>query len=202
MSRNGFTGIKLAAILGSAFVAGMIAPASCQASALSKHNTIQELRNLPVNSAVHLIGVITYVDEQGKLFWLKDETGAMPIRANPLPAGVLAGEEVAIEAFTTLDASNGPSSVGLQKIRVHPTAHKDLVPSPEVLTGTASAPVDGANPPSQQRRPADLTVVRSIPSWTPPAIAVMTVILAFLIVGILLVLAQVNKLRRRLSEQA
>jgi uncharacterized protein YdeI (BOF family) len=82
MSRNGFTRIKLAAILGSALVAGMIAPAFCQASALSKHNTIQELRNLPVNSAVHLIGVITYVDEQGKLFWLKDETGAMPIKAS------------------------------------------------------------------------------------------------------------------------
>jgi len=37
---------------------------------------------------------------------------------------------------------------------------------------------------------------------TPPTIAVMTVILALLIVAILVVLARVNKLRRRLSEQA
>jgi diguanylate cyclase (GGDEF)-like protein len=201
MSRNGFTGIKLAAILGSAFVAGMIAPASSQASALSKHNTIQELRNLPVNSAVHLIGVITYVDEQGKLFWLKDETGAMPIKANPLPAGVLTGEEVAIEAFTTLDASNGPGSVGLQKIRVRPTTRTSPIPTPEALTDAASVP-DGANSQNQARAPGDLTVVRSAPSWTPPAIVVMTVILAFLIVTILLVLARVNKLRHRVSEQA
>jgi diguanylate cyclase (GGDEF)-like protein len=201
MSRNGFTGIKLAAILGSAFVAGMIAPASSQASALSKHNTIQELRNLPVNSAVHLIGVITYVDEQGKLFWLRDETGAMPIKANPLPAGVLTGEEVAIEAFTTLDASNGPGSVGLQKIRVRPTTRTSPIPMPEVLTDATSVP-DGANSQNQARAPGDLTVVRSAPSWTPPAIVVMTVILAFLIVTILLVLARVNKLRHRVSEQA
>jgi diguanylate cyclase (GGDEF)-like protein len=201
MSRNGFTGIKLAAILGSAFVAGMIAPASSQASALSKHNTIQELRNLPVNSAVHLIGVITYVDEQGKLFWLRDETGAMPIKANPLPAGVLTGEEVAIEAFTTLDASNGPGSVGLQKIRVRPTTRTSPIPTPEALTDAASVP-DGANSQNQARAPGDLTVVRSAPSWTPPAIVVMTVILAFLIVTILLVLARVNKLRHRVSEQA
>jgi diguanylate cyclase (GGDEF)-like protein len=202
MSRNGFTRIKLAAILGSALVAGMIAPAFCQASALSKHNTIQELRNLPVNSAVHLIGVITYVDEQGKLFWLKDETGAMPIKANPLPAGVSAGEEVAIEATTTHDAADGPGSVGLQKIRVHPTARISPIPSSGILTGAASAPVDGANPPNEVHSPADLTVVRSAPSWTPPTTVVMTIILAFLVVAILLVLARVNKLRRRVSEQA
>jgi diguanylate cyclase (GGDEF)-like protein len=202
MSRNGLTGIKLAAILGSALGAGMIAPASCQASALSKHNTIQELRSLPVNSAVHLIGVITYVDEQGKLFWLKDETGAMPIKANPLPAGVSAGEEVAIEATTTYDASDGPGSVGLQKIRVHPTARKSPAPASEVLTSAASAPVDGANPQNQLRSPADLTVVRSAPSWTPPATVIMTVILVLLIAAILAVLARVNKLRRRVIEQA
>ena len=202
MSRNGFTGIKLAAFLGAALVAGTIAPAFCQTSALSKHNTIQELRGLPVNSAVHLIGEITYVDEQGKLFWLKDETGAMPIKANPMPSGVLAGEEVAIEAFTTLDASGGPSSVGLQKIRIHPTANKSILAPQEVLTSAATAPMDGANSGNQGRTPADLTIVRSAPSWTPPAIAVMTVVLAFLVVAILMILARVNKLRRRLSEQA
>src|ERR1700722_20388715 len=94
MSRSSVTVTRFAAIFGLVLGVGIFWATPCEASA-SKRNTVQELQTLPANSVVHLIGVVTYVDEAGKLFWLEDETGAVPIKANPLPAAVLAGAKIA-----------------------------------------------------------------------------------------------------------
>ena len=119
--RAGVRAGRLATILGTVIMGvGLLATAHCQGSVGAKRQTIQELKGLPVNSAVNLTGVITYVDEAGKLLWIQDGTGVMPIAMDPLPAGVRAGEMVSIRATTTAayDEVKGPGSVGLQHIRV------------------------------------------------------------------------------------
>ena len=90
---------------GTVLGAGIVCTALWQWSVLSRHNTIQELQDLPVHSAVHLIGVVTYVDEPGGRFWLQDETGAIPIAANPAQAGVHVGQTVSIDATKTSRAT-------------------------------------------------------------------------------------------------
>jgi diguanylate cyclase (GGDEF)-like protein len=131
MNRSGVTATGLAMILGTALGVGMLASAPCQGSVVPKHNTIQDLKYLPVNSAVNLTGVITYVDEAGKLLWIQDPTGTMPVAMDPLPAGVRAGEEISIRAFTTApyDEAKGPASVGLEHIRVRPMGAASPVPA-------------------------------------------------------------------------
>ena len=136
MARSGVAGTRIAAILAPVLGAGIICIALWQWSVLSRHNTIQELQDLPVNSAVHLIGVVTYVDEPGGRFWIQDETGAIPISANPVQADVRAGQTISIDATKTTfyDRRKGPISVGLQEIRVHPTAAHVRMPQPFPVT--------------------------------------------------------------------
>ena len=136
MARSGVAGTRIAAILAPVLGAGIICIALWQWSVLARHNTIQELQDLPVNSAVHLIGVVTYVDEPGGRFWIQDETGAIPISANPVQAGVRAGQTISIDATktTSYDHREGPISVGLQEIRVHPTAARVRLPQPFPVT--------------------------------------------------------------------
>jgi hypothetical protein len=66
MSRSSVTVTRFTAIFGLVLGVGSFATTPCQGSALSKRNTVQELQTLPANSVVHLIGVVTYVDEAGK----------------------------------------------------------------------------------------------------------------------------------------
>jgi diguanylate cyclase (GGDEF)-like protein len=136
MSRKGVTGYRIAAILGPLLGAGIVCTALWQWSVLSRHNAILELQDLPVNSAVHLIGVVTYVDEPGGGFWLQDETGAIRIAANPVVAGVHVGQTVSINATKTsrYDRNKGPVSVGLERIGVHPTAARVRLPQPYPVT--------------------------------------------------------------------
>src|SRR6202034_2237029 len=124
MSRSGLTGIRIAAILGPVLGAGIVCTEHWQGSVLSRNNTIQELQDLPVNSAVHLLGVVTYVDEPGGRFWIQDETGAMPIAIQPGQATAHVGEDLSIDATKTAryDRLQGPNSVGLRRIAIHPTA--------------------------------------------------------------------------------
>jgi diguanylate cyclase (GGDEF)-like protein len=130
MSSSSLTGIRIRAVLGPVLCAWVLAPTLCQGSVLSKHNTIAELQSLPVNSAVHLTGVVTWLDAADGLFWIQDETGAIPIAVNPLPAGLHAGEAVVVEGAKTTrrETPGGPASVGLAKIRVYPV--EKFVPGP------------------------------------------------------------------------
>jgi diguanylate cyclase (GGDEF)-like protein len=195
MSRSSVTVTRFTAILGLVLGVGIFATTPCQGSALSKRNTVQELQTLPANSVVHLIGVVTYVDEAGKLFWLEDETGAVPIKANPLPAAVLAGAKVAIEATkaTGNNDLNGPSTIGLQRMKVHP-AESTLVPPSAVQF--LPTPADFLQ--IKRRGPADLAVIRSAPFWIPPAIPTMVALFLLMVFATLM---WVYILRRRVRQQ-
>jgi diguanylate cyclase (GGDEF)-like protein len=136
MSRSGLTGIRMAAILGPVLGAAVVCTALWQWSALSRHNTIQRLEELPIHSAVRLVGIVTYADEPGNRFWVQDETGALPIPVNPTQAGVQAGETVSIDAIKTAryDRRRGPASVDLRHIRIHPTTAHVRLPQPSPIT--------------------------------------------------------------------
>jgi diguanylate cyclase (GGDEF)-like protein len=71
-------------------------------------NTIQQLQELPVNSVIHLRGVVIDEDEGGDRFWMQDGTGVIPIAVSPARAGVHAGESVSIEA-KIVSSDHGPS---------------------------------------------------------------------------------------------
>ncbi len=136
MSRSGFTGIRIAAILGPVLGAAVVCTALWQWSVLSRHNTIQQLEELPIHSAVRLIGVVTYADEPGNRFWVQDETGALPIPLSAAHAGVRVGDTVSIDATKTAryDRRRGPLSVDLEHIGVHHTAAHVHLPQPSPIT--------------------------------------------------------------------
>lgn len=221
MRRNGVTGFRKAAIL--VLGAGLLAAALCHGSVLARRTTIQDLQALPLHSSVHLIGVITYVDEPGKLFWIQDETGAMPITVDPLPASVHAGAAVSVLAGKT-------ASLALEHIRVEPTTVSAVVAAygekafpPTTaglgpwhlaegslirLTGVTSAQVaqnglivveqDPAGLQIVPRWPADLAMVQHGPIWTPPAIPA-ALSLVFLMAFVFLLWVYI--LRRRVRRQ-
>jgi diguanylate cyclase (GGDEF)-like protein len=194
MSRSSVTVTRFAAILGLVLGVGIFWATPCEASA-SKHNTVQELQTLPANSVVHLIGVVTYVDEAGKLFWLEDETGAVPIRANPLPAAVLAGAKIAVEATKATGNNDlAAPTIGLQRIKIHPVESSMLVPSSAVHF----LPTPEEFLKIKRRTPADLAVIRSAPFWIPPAIPTMVAIFLLMVFAALM---WVYILRRRVRQQ-
>jgi diguanylate cyclase (GGDEF)-like protein len=231
MSRTRAT--RLARILETTLGLAIFATTLCQASAVSKHYSIQDLKTLPVHSPVSLTGVVSYVDETASLFWIHDPTGSMPVAMNPLPAGIHNGEEVSLRAITTAlyDDLKGPASVGLERIRIHLAVHtgpvtpsaattlavqpynsglkptvwqlKEGNPRPQPESGAAQASQqDPAGTQFPHTSPSDLTVIHTFSAWTPSALAVLALILAVLTVAILAVLGRVNKLRRRVIEQA
>ncbi len=124
--------MRVAPVLGLVLGAGLLCSALWQWSALSRHNPIQELQDLPVNSPVRLIGAVTYIDEPGRRFWIEDETGAIPISVDPVQAGVRVGENVSIDATKTAryERLQGPVSVELQRIRIQPTTARVKLPEP------------------------------------------------------------------------
>jgi diguanylate cyclase (GGDEF)-like protein len=136
MSRGGVAGMRLVPVVGLVLGAGLLCSALWEWSAVARHNTIQELQDLPVNAPVRLIGAVTYIDEPGQRFWIEDETGAIPISANPAGVGVRVGENVSIDATKTAryERSQGPVSVGLERIRVRPTSARVKLPQPFPVT--------------------------------------------------------------------
>jgi diguanylate cyclase (GGDEF)-like protein len=129
------------------------------------------------------------------------------------------------------DDLKGPASVGLERIRIHLAAHTGPVtPSatstlavqpynsglkptvwqlkegnPRPLLEPAAARTPQQNPAGAQLQrpsPTDLAVIHSFPAWTPSALVLLALILAVLAVAILAILGRVNKLRRRVIEQA
>lgn len=132
MNRGAGTRIRLAAIAGSVLGIGLLSAALWQGAILSRHNTIQQLQNIPVNSAVRLVGVVTYADQPDSKVWIQDETGAIPLSINPQAAGVHVGETVVVSAIKTshYDPLQGPVSVGLSHVRIHSTTAHVRLPQP------------------------------------------------------------------------
>ena len=100
MMRSVTVGIRIAATSGLILVAAIMGGALWHWS-VSRHNPIQELREITVGARVHLLGVVTYADSPQNRFWIQDETGAVAIGVNPARAGVCEGETVSVEATKT-----------------------------------------------------------------------------------------------------
>jgi len=61
-------------------------------------NTIAELRELPLGR-VKVRGVVTYVDNGNKRFWLQDESGAIAIDQDPKLADARLADGVLVEVM-------------------------------------------------------------------------------------------------------
>jgi diguanylate cyclase (GGDEF)-like protein len=96
----------------------------------SRHNTIDELEELPVGAPVHLVGKVTYVDVPGMRFWIQDQSGALVIPLSP--SNVEVGEIVAADAAkaSRYDPIRGPSSLLLSSLSIHPSSLHVTVPRP------------------------------------------------------------------------
>jgi diguanylate cyclase (GGDEF)-like protein len=99
---------------------------------IPRHDSIEYLEEMSVQSPVRLLGVVTYVDEPGKRFWLQDQAGAIAVPADPAAAGVSVGETVVVDAVkgARYDAADGFGSVHLQNVRVHRALFKAKPPQP------------------------------------------------------------------------
>ncbi len=98
MERSGATGIRMAAMLVTALGAAIACTTLGQWSFLVRHNSIGQLQELPVDSIVHLVGVVIYADEAGGQFWIEDNTGAVPVGLSPGWPGIHVGETISVEA--------------------------------------------------------------------------------------------------------
>ena len=98
MERSGATGIRMAAMLVTALGAAIACTTVGQWSFLVRHNSIQQIQELPVDSVVHLVGVVIDADEAGGKYWIEDKTGALPIGLNPGWPGIHVGETISVEA--------------------------------------------------------------------------------------------------------
>ncbi|MFP5230860.1 MAG: putative bifunctional diguanylate cyclase/phosphodiesterase [Acidobacteriota bacterium] len=222
MKCNGVPGFLQAKVLTPVLGAVLLVTATGHGSVLPHRNTIRELQALPLHASVHLIGVVTYVDASGKLFWIQDETGAMPIVVKPLPAGIHAGQAVSVLA--------GKSAAALEHVRVEPETLSALVAAygpkalPQAaaglqpwslsqgsvlrLTGVMSAQVgreglivqqDPSTFQLERRGPADLAAIEHAPVWAPPAVPVA---ISFVFLTIFVALLWVYILRRRVRVQS
>jgi diguanylate cyclase (GGDEF)-like protein len=223
MGRNGVTGFRKATILAPVLGVGMLATALCHGSVLPHRTRIDQLQAAPLHSSIHIIGVVTYVSEPEKLFWVQDETGAIPITVSPFPAGIRPGAAVSVVAGKTGNSI-------LDHIRVEPTTVGALIAAygeqafpPTTagmgpwrlaegsvirLTGVTSAQVapngvivvqqDPNTLRIERRMPADLAVLQHGAGWAPPAVPA-AISLIFLM-GIIFLL-WVYILRRRVRAQ-
>lgn len=132
MNRDSRKTIQLVVAAAALSVAGILC-VLWPISALSHRNTILEIQELPLQTRLRLHGVVTYVDAPAKRFWIEDETGAVPIAADPASAHVRVGETVAIEATKTApyDPVDGPASLGLQQIKIAHSAVRVMLPLPQ-----------------------------------------------------------------------
>ncbi len=132
MKQRGVTWIWRTVLSGSLVVVTLLLGLIWYFSLFSRRNTIQELQELPFGSAVHLVGVVTFIDEPGGRFWMEDESGALPVSVNPRAAGIHVGETVAVKAIkaSPYDRSRGPVSVVLRDVRVTASRTEVKLPQP------------------------------------------------------------------------
>jgi diguanylate cyclase (GGDEF)-like protein len=135
MMRSVTVGIRIAATSGLILVAAIMGGALWHWS-VSRHDSIQELRESTVGARVHLLGVVTYADNPQNRFWIQDETGAVAIGVNPARAGVYVGETVSVGATKTAryDPLRGPNSVGLKDFRISAARVQVKLPPPFAIS--------------------------------------------------------------------
>jgi diguanylate cyclase (GGDEF)-like protein len=82
-------------------------------------STIVALRELPFGQ-VTVRGVVTYVDNTNKRFWLQDESGAIAVNQDPNWTGIRFGDVVQVEMLKThaYDPATGNSSLNLTDFKV------------------------------------------------------------------------------------
>ena len=97
-----------------------------------KHDAIESLEEIAVQTPVRLLGVVTYADGPGKRFWLQYQSGAIAVPADPAAAGVSVGETVIVDAVKSAryKAADGLSSIHLQNVRVHRALFSAKLPQP------------------------------------------------------------------------
>ncbi len=105
----------MAAMLVTALGAAIACTTVGQWSFLVRHNSIQQIQELPVDSVVHLVGVVIDADEAGGKYWIEDKTGALPIGLNPGWPGIHVGETISVEAkkLAGIEDSKVPTSIDL-----------------------------------------------------------------------------------------
>jgi hypothetical protein len=94
------------------------------------HNTVQELKDVPIGNAVHLVGCVTHIDPVGERFWLQDDSGAIVIGPSTETSKLHVGELVGIEATKTAyyDPISGPTSVALKSLKVISIRDQTILP--------------------------------------------------------------------------
>ena len=98
MERRGAKGIRMGALLVTVLGIAIVCATLGQWSFLVRHNSVQQLHDLPASSVVHLVGVVIHADEAGGRYWIEDSTGAVPLTMNPGWPGIHVGDTISIEA--------------------------------------------------------------------------------------------------------
>jgi len=103
---------------------------------LPKHDTILQLRQLPVGANLHLQAVVTYTDPAGKRFWIQDDTGAMAIEEDPRRYGVQAGQSLILQGTKTqpYNSLTGLTSIDLINVEVAPAKIQFELPPPVAVS--------------------------------------------------------------------
>lgn len=120
------------AISGALIGSGMLGFALWSGFPFSRSISIEELEELPVGSAAHLEGKVTYADVPGTRFWIQDQTGAIVIPQSPSNAGVHVGDTVAVDArkASRYDPIKGPGSLLLADLSIHPSSARIKLSQP------------------------------------------------------------------------
>ena len=118
-----------------AFVALYIATQTDVRYKWQRRNTIVELRELPLGQ-VKIRGVVTYVDNPNKRFWLQDETGAIAVNQDPKLTDTHFGDVVLVDMRKThaYDSTIGFSSLGLADFKVDRSGRNGSLPTPVKAT--------------------------------------------------------------------
>ncbi|HLJ77973.1 MAG TPA: EAL domain-containing protein [Acidobacteriaceae bacterium] len=134
MKRSEKLGLLSAALVAILFAAAAAWFVLGTGSVLNRHNSLQQVQELPVGARVHLLGQVTYLDAPGKRFWIQDETGAAPIPLDPSAARLSVGEIIAVDAVTggRYDPLQGPVSFDLEHISVHSSSAELKLPPPGI----------------------------------------------------------------------
>src|ERR1039457_6993021 len=132
MAKVGKGSLRAIAISGALLGAGILGFSLWGGFHFSKPNSVEELEELPVGSAVHLEGKVTYADVFGMRFWVQDQTGAIVIPQSPSNAGVHVGDTVAVDATkaSRYDPMQGPDSLLLANLTIHPSSARIRLPQP------------------------------------------------------------------------
>ena len=136
MLQNHATSLKTTLVAVALAGTGILALALWHSFHFPRRDTVTELEEMPVNSAVHLVGVVTFCDGPQNRFFVQDETGAVAIPENPDQLRLHAGQTVAVDAvkMTPYDSLQGPESLGLRIIRVSPVPVQIKLASPSAAS--------------------------------------------------------------------